>query len=213
MKFLLLISLSLATLFANAQDSITLLQEAQKSADGMLDDCKAAILQERFPELVITQKVLIEPLASSKVEQAATSLVANQWTSVHTKPNGTQETIKVLQRYGETPYAKVKYISLGKEVEEPRELALSLVARLKDGESFDRLWERHAVNFNVNRGELDWFRPESMVAAFRDAVLSHHKGDVYAVKTEAFGWMVVVTTHEPILALSREVLHICTKGE
>jgi len=74
-----------------------------------------------------------------------------------------------------------------------------LIARLKNGASFDQLARENSMDGNAqNNGDLGWFEEGMTVPAFEQAVKVNPIGEIYTVDVPDSKWFYIVkNTHQP----------------
>jgi len=75
----------------------------------------------------------------------------------------------------------------------------AVLARLKNGASFDALAREHSMDGNAqNNGDLGWFEEGMTVPEFEQAVKNNPIGEIYTVDVPESKWYYIVkNTHEP----------------
>jgi len=85
-------------------------------------------------------------------------------------------------------YLDIKVLSIS-EIESLREMILEKYA---NGVAFSDLCRKYAHYSKPGDGDLKWFKENTMVKDFEDAIRKHKKGDIFTVDIPDEGWYYVV---------------------
>lgn len=171
-------------------------------------DNNYSTLKEKFPNLQVYERTIINSEATTKREMAAIKLSENQITDLIINEDESCGLIKVVKVQ---PNAKmrVSYIYLGDTTPAGEKLADKILAEYQNGKSFATLAKQYSKDGNGEKGgDLNWFDEKNMIKDFTQAIRKHKKGDVFKTPTKEYGWYVISYTHEFKERIEYEIIEI-----
>lgn len=133
---------------------------------------------------------------ATRLEKAAEKLKVGEVSKVISAEDGACGVVK-LREVGESKFMRVRYIYLEEFTEEGENIADELIGKYAKGEAFATLARQYSKDPVAEwGGDLGWFNAKSMIADFSNAIDEHRTGEVFKVKTEAYGWYVIKKTHD-----------------
>lgn len=144
----------------------------------------------KLPLVAITDPAVAEALTSG----------TKRTTGPYPSTDGLCALVRVVNT-GSDEWARVNYIYLSKASgtdEELRQRADSILQAIRNGWAFGDAALKYSMDGNGKRGgDMGWFTHGMMVPEFGDPVFEHHKGDLYTVRVDIYGWYVVEVTGAP----------------
>jgi len=84
-----------------------------------------------------------------------------------------------------------------------------ILAKYKNGVSFEKLFSEYNMDENANGGDLGYFEQNVTATEFEAAVLSHKNGDIFKVNVSDRDWYYIVKkTHKNIRSWVMRILKI-----
>ncbi len=172
-------------------------QPVQNEVKALRKLYKVNIVNDKYPKFNIYHTILPKHKAKTKLEKEALSLKKYETTKLIINKDATCGFIKLIDK-DKDALLRVKYIYL-QDKSEHSILADSIVAEYKKGMPFSVLAKRYGKDdISKKGGDLGWTKKDSFVPEFVEAIAKHKKGSIFTVKTDYFGWYVVLKTHHII---------------
>ena len=151
----------------------------------------------KYPSFNIYHTILPIHKAKTKLEKEALSLKMYEMTKSILNENATCGFVKLIQK-GKDSLLRVKYIYL-QDKSEQGVLAKKIITDYQKGITFSVLAKQYGKDaISKKGGDYGWVVKNSLVPDFVEAIAKHKKGSVFTVKTDYFGWYVVLKTHDII---------------
>ncbi|MEO8068366.1 MAG: peptidylprolyl isomerase [Flavobacteriales bacterium] len=156
-------------------------------------------LPKRFPGIVQERgKAPLVAVEDEAIKDAVLTYSKETVGPLHSI-NGTCAFVRILE-HGKTMWARASYVYLNKNSRPPDALqarADSILGAIQAGLPFAEAANKFTMDGNKRGGDLGWFQLSQMVPEFSAGIAAHHKGDLFTLPVEVYGWYVVLITEEP----------------
>ena len=154
-------------------------------------------VNEKYPDFNIYYTNLPIHKAETKLEKEALNIQVSEMTKLIVNKDTSCGFVKLIQT-GKDTLLRVKYIYL-KDNSEDGVLAKNIVSEYQNGTPFSVLARKYGKDsISKNGGDYGWVVKDALVPDFTIPIANHKKGSVFTVKTNFFGWYVVLKTHDII---------------
>lgn len=175
------------------------LKQMRRLLDEWKPEDRVDTLPARFPGMV--QERGKAPLVAVVDEAIKEAVFSYSKETVGPLPSigGTCALVRILE-HGKSMWARASYIYLNKNSGSPEALqahADSILGAVQAGLPFAEAANNFTMDGNKRGGDLGWFQLSQMVPEFSAGIVAHHKGDLFTLPVEVYGWYVVWITEEP----------------